>query len=274
LAGFHSDFCQSAYGSLAEQLEDFGSGLEISFLAAIPKGSGLGTSSILAGTILGALADFASLGWDRTEVCNRTLALEQLLTTGGGWQDQYGGVLPGLKLLETSFGIDQTPQVKWLPDMVFTKPEYRDAMLLYYTGVTRIAKNLLSEIVEGMFLNEHNRSQVLKEMLVHARETADVIQAGDYAGLGKKVAKSWALNNRLDADTNNAQVQRIIEEIDDLSLGYKLPGAGGGGYLFILAKDPDAAREIRRRLQDNPPNKRARFVEMAVSQAGLQISRS
>lgn len=274
LTGFHPDFSEIQYRTLAEQLDDFGSGLEISFLSAVPKGSGMGTSSILAGTILGALSDFASLNWDRTEICNRTLALEQLLTTGGGWQDQYGGILQGVKLLETTFGVDQTPQVKWLPDMVFTKPEYRDSMLLYYTGVTRIAKNLLAEIVEGMFLNEHERSQVLKEMLVHAKETADTIQAGDYERLGKKIEKSWILNNRLDADTNNAEVQKVIEVIDDLSIGYKLPGAGGGGFLYILAKDPDAAKEIRKRLQENPPNRRARFVDMSVSNAGMQISRS
>ena len=274
LAGFHPDFSAQQWDSLESQLDAFGSGLEISFLAAIPKGSGMGTSSILAGTILGALSDFCSLNWDRTEICNRTLALEQLLTTGGGWQDQYGGILPGVKLLSTRRGFDQTPQVRWLPDMLFTQPEFRDSMLLYYTGITRIAKNLLSEIVQGMFLNAHDRSAVLRDMKIHARETAEVIQGGNYTALGRKIAKSWELNNLLDSDTNNTGVQRVINEIDDLSIGYKLPGAGGGGYLFILAKDPDAARVIRARLKENPPNRRARFVDMAISQLGMQVSRS
>ena len=61
------------------------------FVHAIPAGSGLGTSSILAATVLGALSDFCGLAWDKNEIGNRTLILEQLLTTGGGWQDQYGG---------------------------------------------------------------------------------------------------------------------------------------------------------------------------------------
>lgn len=274
LAGFHPDFSSQQWDSLENQLDAFGAGLEISFLAAIPKGSGMGTSSILAGTILGALSDFCSLDWDQTEICNRTLALEQLLTTGGGWQDQYGGILPGVKLFSTRRGFDQTPQVRWLPDMLFTQPEFRDSMLLYYTGITRIAKNLLSEIVQGMFLNAHDRSAVLRDMKIHAKETAEVIQKGNYTALGKKIAKSWELNNLLDSDTNNAGVQQIINEIDDLSIGYKLPGAGGGGYLYILAKDPEAAQLIRKRLSDNPPNNRARFVDMAISQSGMQVSRS
>ena len=91
--------------------------------------------------------------WDKNEICRRTLALEQLLTTGGGWQDQYGGVLQGIKLLQTEAGFTQQPLVRWLPEHLFTHPEYRDCHLLYYTGITRTAKGILAEIVRSMFLN-------------------------------------------------------------------------------------------------------------------------
>lgn len=59
--------------------------------------------------MLGAVNDFCGLGWDRYETGNRTLVLEQLLTTGGGWQDQYGGILQGVKLLQTQPGACQQP---------------------------------------------------------------------------------------------------------------------------------------------------------------------
>ena len=62
LAGFVPEFSAEAYASLDVQLEAFGSGLEITLLAAIPAGSGLGTSSILAATVLGAISDFLWLG--------------------------------------------------------------------------------------------------------------------------------------------------------------------------------------------------------------------
>lgn len=124
LAGFLPEFCAQKYASLEEQLKDFGSGIEMTMLSAIPAGSGLGTSSILASTVLGAVNDFCGLGWDRYDICNRTLVLEQLLTTGGGWQDQYGGVLHGVKLLQTQAGWKQQPLVRWLPNNLFTAPEY------------------------------------------------------------------------------------------------------------------------------------------------------
>ena len=226
---------------MQSQLEDFGSGIEISFLAALPKGSGMGTSSNLAATILGGLSEFCSLGWDSFEICNRTLGLEQLLTTGGGWQDQYGGIISGVKLLETKRGWDQTPRIRWLPDKLFTLPEYESSMLLYYTGITRVAKNLLADIVEGMFLNKHEHLSVLKEMKQHSLDTFETIQQGNYHAYGRKIARSWDLNKLLDSDTTNLEIDSIIDKIEDLSIGHKLAGAGGGGYLYICAKDPEAA---------------------------------
>ena len=74
--------------------------------------------------------------------------------------------------------------------------------------------------------------------------------------------------------TNPPAVLALTERIDDLCLGYKLPGAGGGGYLYMVAKDPDAALRIRQLLTENRPNDRARFVEMSLSDKGLEISRS
>jgi galactokinase/mevalonate kinase-like predicted kinase len=62
--------------------------------------------------------------------------------------------------------------------------------------------------------------------------------------------------------------------VDDLCLGYKLPGAGGGGYLYMVAKDPDAAARIRQILNANPQNANARFVDITLSEKGLQVSRS
>lgn len=274
LAGFHPRFCAEAYPSLQAQLEAFGAGMEITLLSAIPAGSGLGTSSILASTVLGAVNDFCGLGWDRYEVGNRTLVLEQLLTTGGGWQDQYGGILQGVKLLQTQPGACQQPLVRWLPDYVFTAPEYRNCHLLYYTGITRTAKSILSEIVKGMFLNETGRLELLGRMKTHALDLYDAIQQNRFEDVGRLVRRSWAQNCRLDKGTNPPSVRRITEQVDDLCLGYKLPGAGGGGYLYMVAKDEEAAARIRKLLTQDAPNDRARFVEMGLSLKGLEVSRS
>ena len=274
LAGFQPGFSMETYDSLEEQLKTFGAGLEITLLSAIPAGSGLGTSSILASTVLGAVSDFCGLNWDKNEIGNRTLILEQLLTTGGGWQDQYGGVLHGVKLLQTTSGMNQNPQVRWLPDFLFTSPEYQKCHLLYYTGITRVAKNILGEIVRGMFLNSTEHLNLLGQMKSHALDLYEAIQRGTFDEMGRLVGKSWELNKALDAGTNPPSVEAIISRIHDYCLGYKLPGAGGGGYLYMVAKDPEVAARIKNELQQYAPNACARFVEMTLSDKGFQVSRS
>ena len=274
LAGFQPGFSQETYPSLRAQLEAFGCGIELTLLSAIPAGSGLGTSSILAATVLGAVNDFCSLAWDKNEIGRRTLVLEQLLTTGGGWQDQFGGVLGGVKLLDTQRGFDQNPRVRWLPDAVFTQPEYAQCHLLYYTGITRTAKKILAEIVRRMFVNHHQQLLQLREMKAHSMDMYEAIQRQDFLAMGQLIRKTWQQNQRIDSGTNPDSVRRITDLIDDLCLGYKLPGAGGGGYLYMVAKDPEAAARIRQILTMQQPNANARFVDMTLSKTGLQVSRS
>ncbi|WP_028908143.1 bifunctional fucokinase/fucose-1-phosphate guanylyltransferase [Xylanibacter ruminicola] len=260
--------------SLKDELSAFGAGIELTLLSAIPAGSGLGTSSILAATVLGALNDFCGLGWDKNEIGHRTLMLEQMLTTGGGWQDQFGGVLGGVKLLQTGRGFAQNPQVRWLPTDLWTQPEYRPCHLLYYTGITRTAKSILAEIVRRMFLNHGGELRMLRQMKQHTLDMYEAIQQNDFERMGLLVRKTWAQNQALDSGTNPVDVAKLTSLIDDLCLGYKLPGAGGGGYLYMIAKDPEAAARIKQILSENSIRKNARFVEMSLSTTGLQISRS
>jgi galactokinase/mevalonate kinase-like predicted kinase len=274
LAGFLPQFSEPGFLSLKSQLEAFGSGIELTLLSAIPAGSGLGTSSILAATVLGAVSDFCGLAWDKSEIGRRTLVLEQLLTTGGGWQDQFGGVLGGVKLLQTQSGFVQDPLVRWLPTDIYTLPEYQQCHLLYYTGITRTAKQILAEIVRRMFLNNKDELALLRQMKDHAMNMYDALQRQDYQQMGRLVRLTWEQNQLLDSGTNPESVRRQTDLIDDLCLGYKLPGAGGGGYLYMVAKDPEAAARIKKILLENRLNANARFVDMSLSNKGLQISRS
>lgn len=274
LCGFLPEFCAEPYQTLADQLRAFGCGIEVTLLSAIPAGSGLGTSSVLAATVLGALNEFCGLGWDKAEIGHRTLTLEQLLTTGGGWQDQFGGLLHGVKLLQTQAGFQQDPIVRWLPTGIFTQPEYQACHLLYYTGIRRTAKTILAEIVRRMFLNQHEELSILRDMKAHAMTMYEAIQREDFETMGRLVRKTWQQNQALDSGTNPDECRRITELVDDLCLGYKLPGAGGGGYLYMVAKDPEAAARIKTLLNNHPTNANARFVDMTLSHKGMQVSRS
>ena len=274
LCGFLPEFSQQKFNSLHEHLQAFGSGIEVTLLAAIPAGSGLGTSSILASTVLGALSDFCNLNWNKHEISTNTLILEQLLTSGGGWQDQYGGIFHGVKLLQSERGFVQKPQISWLPDHLFKDPMHQPCHLLYYTGITRMAKSILGEIVKGMFLNSAHHLNILNEMKTHALDVANCIQRGNFEQYGRLILKTWEQKKAIDNGTNPPAIEAIISRIKDYCLGYELPGAGGGGYLYMVAKDAGAAARIKNELLNNPPNNKARFVDISLSGKGFQVSRS
>lgn len=274
LCGFYPDFNGGRYGSLAEQLEAFGGGIELSMLAAVPKGSGLGTSSILAATLLGTLSEFCGLNWDHVEIIRRASVLEQLLTSGGGWQDQIGGLVHGTKLIETNPGLEQIPTIRWVPYSFFESQEMKSRMLLYYTGITRVAHNILGEIVRGLFLNRRQTIAMIRELKQNAYFCYDAILRNDAEELVEGLGRNWDLSQRLDAGTNPPAIQAILDQCGaDLS-ACKLLGAGGGGYLLLIARDGESAARIRRLLESSPPNAKARFVEWGLSHIGFQVTRS
>jgi galactokinase/mevalonate kinase-like predicted kinase len=125
-----------------------------------------------------------------------------------------------------------------------------------------------------MFLNHGGEIAQLRAMKAHAMDMYEAIQRQDFQEYGRLIGKTWQQNQRMDSGTNPESVQRITQLVDDLCLGYKLPGAGGGGYLYMVAKDPEAAARIKQILNSAQPNANARFVEMTLSKKGLQVSRS
>ena len=94
----------------------------------------------------------------------------------------------------------------------------------------------------------------------------------DYQRLHERNREDWFCT--LDPRDKRLGSGSVVDLIKDYTLGYKLPGAGGGGYLYMVAKDPDASVRIRKILNENRPNNKARFVEMQLSYKGFQVSRS
>lgn len=92
--------------SLEEVLERIGGGIFMSTeVVGVPKGSGLGTSSILAGACVKALFEFTGITYTQEDLYDHVLCMEQLMSTGGGWQDQVGGLSMGLKYITAESGM-------------------------------------------------------------------------------------------------------------------------------------------------------------------------
>ena len=241
-------------------------GLEIRTEVSLPVGSGLGTSSILAATVLKALLAMRGDVVSVQELSDLVLALEQFMTTGGGWQDQAGGIYPGAKLTMTGPGPRQRLRVEPVP----CPDGFAERFVFYYTGIRRIAKDLLGQVVGRYLAREVKAVQVLHSIKTLAVEMAYAMKESDWDYLGSLLDRHWQLNQVLDPHTTNAPINALLERVRPYVSGAKLAGAGGGGFLMLLAKTPEDAQDLRRFLASLPGP--GSLYEWAVAPLGLHAS--
>ncbi|MBU4331233.1 MAG: hypothetical protein KKB53_12145, partial [Acidobacteria bacterium] len=257
---------------LKGMLDVFGGGIELTTLAAIPSGSGLGTSSIMGAVLLSAISRMIGRPLSRRELFFRVLQLEQELTTGGGWQDQIGGVVDGVKMITSEAGLVPDPRIHYVPPDVLDPRINGGLTLLYYTGLRRLAKNILKDVVGGYLDRDRRSAAVLRELHAFPPKMAEAMGAKDMEEFGRLIDRAWRLNKALDPDSTTDAIEDILQAVKPHILGAKLLGAGGGGFLLIVCRSLDDARSVRQKLMHNPPNTRARFFDFSVSSEGLVVT--
>jgi fucokinase len=232
-----SALCEAAEESLEQILKRLGGGIYLSTqVVGIPKGSGLGTSSILAGACVTGLFEFLGFEKSKEEIYEIVLCMEQIMSTGGGWQDQVGGLTNGIKLITTKPGIRQQIHVEPVHVPESAMRELSERFALIYTGQRRLARNLLRDVV-GSYIGARPESvQALSEMKPTAALMAFYLKQGDIDSFGELLNRHWELSRQLDAGCTNSCIDQIFLACDDLISAKFLAGAGGGGFLMVLLK--------------------------------------
>lgn len=257
---------------LERHLASIGGGFELTLFSALPKGSGLGTSSILAATMMAALDRAAGRVLPPAELCARTLLLEQMLTTGGGWQDQVGGVVPGVKIARTRPGADQRPQVHALPLPPACAAMFRERGVLLFTGVQRMAKGILHGVVGRFLRREGGMLRTVAELKEGAERLALALAADDVAGTVAAIGAYGAHKRGIDPGSTNARVEAVLGPLAREIEARSLCGAGGGGFALLVARSPEAAQRIRAKLASRPPNPLCREFPFQVDTQGLKVT--
>ena len=246
------DWCALVKSALAVTRYAFSEGgLDIRIFADVPKGSGLGTSSILGSALVEALLRVRNPRRtpEVSEIAHLTLALEREMATGGGWQDQLGALCPGVKLIETAPGADQTFRVKRLPAAAEKKfaAFLHDRGVLYFTGQKRMARNVLRGVLDFYRQNpEGIATAIVSTLKKDAQAGFAALRKGDWTKFCAVINAYWLNKKALDPGSTNPQVEMIIARIAPWADAVTLTGAGGGGFLFALAKSRSARVKIER----------------------------
>lgn len=225
-----------------------GGGLILSTDASsIPKGSGLGTSSILSGACLCALYRFVGKEKTLNQICNKVLEVEQRMSTGGGWQDQVGGLIPGIKITTTNPGV-QSLEVKNIKLSKTMHDFFDSRYVLIYTGQRRLAKNLLRSIVEKYLLNDKDVVFAIDKIKEMSSKLEKAISDDDIETFCNILNEHWQLSTRLDSGFTNTFINHIISSCSDLIDAKMMCGAGGGGFLQVILSKGVSKAELEKRI--------------------------
>jgi galactokinase/mevalonate kinase-like predicted kinase len=206
------------------------------------------------------------------ELFHNVLRLEQELTTGGGWQDQVGGVLAGVKMITTEPGLIPDPRIHYVPADVLDPRTNGGQTLLYYTGLRRLAKNILHDVVGNYLDRDRGAMETLRKIHAFPPLLVEAMAGKDIRRFGELVEVGWNLKKEIDPDSTTEVIEEILGRARPYLHGASILGAGGGGFLLFVCRSADDARSIRANLEKDPPNDRARFFGFDISPEGLAVT--
>jgi fucokinase len=136
-----------------------------------------------------------------------------------------------------------------------------------------MAKGLLRQVVSRYLARETATIQVLHSIKTLAVEMSYAMAEGDWIHLGELLNRHWQLNQVLDPHTTNAPINSVLDRARPYIYGAKLAGAGGGGFLVLLARDAEAATALRAVLSEGA-QVQGEIVSYRIAEKGLRVQTS
>lgn len=204
-------------------------GIEISFLADIPsQGTGLGSSSAVTIGVLNALHTYLGENVSSEQLANEAIKIElDILEKPIGVQDQHAIAMGGLRAIE----LNQSGKVFGLNVEVSesTKQDFNNSLMLFYTGITRKADDVLSSI------DFTYSKPMLDQNKVFASEGIVALLKGNLRWFGEILDAYWDIKRQLSDKVTNKEIDKMyIKAKKAGALGGKIIGAGGGGFLLVM----------------------------------------
>ena len=217
--------------------------IEISAIADIPAGTGLGSSGSFTTALLKVLHSHYRRHISPEDLAKLACKIEiENLGEPIGKQDQYIAAYGGLN--EFVFNEDGTVHVTPLAISTETLHNLEDNLLLFFTGISRSA----SQILTDQNLKSKNENDVMLANLHYTKDlglrSRDALVAGDPTAFGHLMHEHWEhKKSRSNGMTSDFIDSAYTQAIQAGAVGGKLVGAGGGGFLMFYANDKEKLRE-------------------------------
>ena len=199
-----------------------------------PPGSGLGASSTMVVTLIGAFEAWRRRGLDRYEVAQLAYSIEREdLGMQGGKQDQYAAAFGGFNFMEFERDRVLVNPLR-IPDETLFELEY--AMVLAYTGRSRVSSQILEQQISNFKTGVERSVAGMDRTKALAVEMKRALLTGDLGTFGGVLHEAWEAKKKMAASITNPQIESIYTAAREAgALGGKVSGAGGGGFMFFFA---------------------------------------
>jgi len=230
----------------ALKLTGIDGGIEITSMADIPAGTGMGSSSSFTVGVLNALYAFQGKSVSPEQLAQEACKIEiNLLKEPIGKQDQYATAYGGLNYIQ--FNPDEDVFVNPLVSSREIKDKFHNHLMMFYTGITRKANSILKRQNN----NIESKKQDLKKMRELAIEIRKVLDEGkELNRVGEILHQGWLLKKELTSGISNNLIDGYYNKaLEAGALGGKVLGAGGGGFILLYVS-PQKQQKVREVLGD------------------------
>jgi len=234
---------QIKHNAIREGLKFLGldGGIEIVSISDIPsRGTGLGSSSTFVVGLLNALHAYKGEHVSSRQLAEEAVKIERdILHEPGGKQDQYLASFGGMQLLE--FFNDEKVSVSPVIIKESVRNKLRENLLLLYTGKERDSTKIIED--QSKFVHEHADSYIKMRDLAY--EFLEALKDENIDQIGDMMDRNWQEKKKLSSNISNDWIDNIyLTAKQNGAIGGKIIGAGGGGFLFLVAHPEDHERII------------------------------
>jgi D-glycero-alpha-D-manno-heptose-7-phosphate kinase len=198
-------------------------------------GSGLGSSSAMMVTVIGALTEFRNLPLTDYELAELAHSVErEELGIKGGRQDQYAAAFGGFNFIELTEDRVVVNPLRVAPDVTL---ELEHNLLLCYTGTTRKSDHIIEDQTARFVERDEDAVAGLRAQKELAVEMKNALLQRRLRDFGELLHTAWEAKKRMSTRISNARIDQLYEEARKTgAIGGKVTGAGGGGYVLLYCR--------------------------------------
>ncbi len=215
-----------------------------SFIEA-PQGSGLGTSSTLVVSLIGAFVEWLKLPLGKYDIAHLAYEIERKdLAMSGGKQDQYAATFGGVNFIE--FLSNDRVIVNPLSLKIEMLYELELNLLLYFTATQRLSAQIINDQVKNVQSNNNQAIEAMHNLKGQAFQMKDSLLRNDLHKIGEILHFGWQNKKNMASSISNTLIDDIYTAaLNNGATGGKISGAGGGGFMFFYCPGLTKMKVVR-----------------------------